>query len=158
AASTDRAESEAIYQAAGLDLQADLARINGAARIAADPAAVAYLDQNLTFNGKLGRVPVLTLHTTGDGLVNPANEAAYADVVASAGAQGQLRQLFVHRANHCIFTPAEQIAAFQVLFDRVDQGTWPATDPAALDARAGALGAKYNGGSLPGSASAVGIA
>ena len=158
AGSTDRAETEALYRAAGLDLQADLARLDGAPRVTADPAAVDYLDHNLTFDGKLGRLPVLTLHTTGDGLVNPANEAAYADVVASAGSQDQLRQLFVHRANHCIFTPAEQIAAFQVLFDRIDHGTWPATDPAALDARAGALGGRYNGGSLPGSAASVGIA
>jgi pimeloyl-ACP methyl ester carboxylesterase len=156
--STGRAETEALYRAAGLNLQADLARLNAAPRIAADPAAVEYLARNLTFNGKLGGVPVLTLHTTGDGLVNPANEAAYADVVASAGDQGGLRQLFVHRANHCIFTPAEQIAAFQVLFDRIDHGSWPATDPAALDARAALLGSRYNGGSVPGSASAVSIA
>ena len=54
--------------------------------------------------------------------------------------------------------PAEQIAAFQVLFDRIDHGSWPATDPAALDARAALLGGRYNGGSVPGSPSAVSIA
>jgi hypothetical protein len=58
----------------------------------------------------------------------------------------------VHRANHCIFTPAEQIAAFQVLFDRLATGTWGPVTAAAMDDRAAALGGKYNGGALPGSA------
>ena len=158
AGSSNRSETEALYRVAGLDLAADLTRIESSPRIASDPGAVDYLNRNLSLDGRLGRVPVLTLHTTGDGLVNPANEAAYADVVAASGGQELLRQLFVHRANHCIFTPAEQIAAFQVLFDRIDHGAWPATDAAALDARAGLLGTRYNGGSLPGTTSAVGIA
>jgi hypothetical protein len=151
AASPDRAEAEALYQQAGLDLDADVARLQSSPRISADPAAVAYLDRNLSFDGKLA-IPVLTLHTTGDGLVLPENEAAYADAVTAAGDQDQLRQLFVHRANHCIFTPAEQIAAFQVLFDRLENGTWDPMTAAAMDDRASALGGKYNGGALPGSA------
>ena len=64
------------------------------------------------------------------------NEAAYADVVAAGPDGALLRQLFVHRANHCIFTPAEQIAAFQVLFNRLDGGSWGTTDAAALNDRA----------------------
>jgi hypothetical protein len=68
-----------------------------------------------------------------------------------------LRQLYVHRANHCIFTPAEQIAAFQVLFDRLDRGTWGPTDAAALNDRAAALGSRYNGGRLPGSSNPIAV-
>jgi pimeloyl-ACP methyl ester carboxylesterase len=151
-----RLEVEALYRQAGLDPAADLARVQAAPRISADAAAVDYLDKNITFNGTLA-VPVLTLHTTGDGLVVVENEAAYADVVAAGRDGGMLRQLYVHRANHCIFTPAEQIAAFQVLFDRLDNGSWPATNPAALNSRAAALGAKYNGGSLPGSANPIAV-
>ena len=98
---------------------------------------------------------MLTLHTTGDGLVVVENEAAYADVVAAGPDGGMLRQLFVHRANHCIFTPAEQIAAFQVLFNRLDSGSWGPTDATAMNDRAAALGGKYNGGSLPGSTSPI---
>ncbi len=154
AASPGRAEAEALYQQAGLDLAADLARVQAAPRVSANPAAVAYLDKNISFNGDLG-VPVLTLHTTGDGLVVVENEAAYANVVASQSDGALLRQLFVHRANHCIFTPAEQIAAFQVLFNRLDGGSWGATDAASLNDRAAALGSRYNGGQLPGSASPI---
>jgi pimeloyl-ACP methyl ester carboxylesterase len=156
AAAPGRPEVEALYQQAGLDLAADLARVQAAPRISADPAAVDYLDKNISFNGSLA-VPVLTLHTSGDGLVVVENEAAYSDAVSAAHNEGMLRQLFVHRANHCIFTPAEQIAAFQVLFVRLDSGSWPATDAAALNDRATALGAKYNGGSLPGSASPISV-
>jgi pimeloyl-ACP methyl ester carboxylesterase len=157
AASPVRAEAEALYQQAGLDLAADLARVQAAPRISADRAAVAYLEKNISFNGSLA-VPVLTLHTTGDGLVVVENEAAYADVVAAGPDGGMLRQLFVHRANHCIFTPAEQIAAFQVLFNRLDGGSWGTTEAASLNERAAALGAKYNGDQLPGSASPITVA
>jgi pimeloyl-ACP methyl ester carboxylesterase len=150
--SPSRPEVEALYGAAGINLEADLNRIQSAPRISADPAAVDYLDRNISFNGRLS-VPVLTLHTTGDGLVVVENEAAYADVVAAGPDAAQLRQLYVRRANHCIFTPAEQIAAFQVLFDRLDKGAWDDTGAPAMDGRAAALGAKYNGGSLPGSSS-----
>src|SRR5207244_1791586 len=69
------------------------------------------------------------VHTTGDGLVIPPNEAAYAQVVGSANSAAMLRQVFVHRAGHCAFTPAETIAALQVLLKRMDTGRW---DDAAL--------------------------
>ena len=149
-----RSEVEGLYRAAGLDLEADLARVQAGTRISADPAAVRYLDRNISFDGHLG-APLLTLHTTGDGLVVVENEAAYADVVGAGPDAAQLRQLYVHRANHCIFTPAEQIASFQVLFDRIDTGSWGPTTATTLSARAAALGGKYNGGTLPGSAAPI---
>jgi hypothetical protein len=56
-----------------------------------------------------------------------------------------LRQVFVNRAGHCAFTPAETIAAFQALLKRIDTGRWDDTslqpDPlnsAAADLRPGA--------------------
>lgn len=152
-----RGETETLYRAAGLDLEQDLSRINSEPRISADRTAVEYLARNITFNGRLG-VPMLTLHTTDDGLVLSENEEAYRSVVDAGPDGGQLRQLFTHRANHCIFTPAEQITAFQVLFGRLDSGTWPAVDPALLNESASALGSRYNGGRLPGSATLLSVA
>jgi len=154
AESPARPEVEALYRGAGLDLGTDVAALQAAPRVSADPAAVGYLAKNITFDGRLG-VPVLTLHTSDDGLVVPANESAYAAIVAAGPDGEQLRQLFTHRANHCIFTPAEQIAAFQALFSRIDGGSWPALDPATINARAAALGPKYNGGTLPGLAQPI---
>jgi len=142
--SADRAEVTALYQAAGLDLAADLRALNGGQRIAADPNAAAYLNRNVSFDGKLS-VPVLTMHTTGDGLVVPQNESAYADVVRAAGKQDLLRQMFVHRAGHCAFSAAETIALIQQMIKRLDTGQWDeaALQPAALNAGAQALGDTY---------------
>jgi len=112
--SADYSEVVALYKAAGLSLRQDLRTLSRATPVSADPKAVAYLARNISFDGQLN-MPVLTLHTTGDGLVVPENEQAYARVVRSAGNSRLLRQIFVARAGHCAFTPAETIAAVQVL-------------------------------------------
>ena len=145
AISSDRDEVNALYAAAGLDLQADLRALNAGMRVAADPAAVSYLDRNISFDGQLS-VPVLTMHTTGDGLVISPNEGAYANGVNAAGKGALLRQTFVHRAGHCAFTEAETVAALQVLLERLDTGHWDdaALQPAALNASALAQGGPEN--------------
>ena len=137
--SADLREVLALYKAAGLSLSADLQTLNHAARIAADPSAVAYLAQNIAFNGNL-QVPVLTMHTTGDGLVVSQNEQAYRSVVNRAGDGPLLQQIFVHRAGHCTFTPAETITAVQALLNRLDTGHWGPLAPATLNQQASALG------------------
>ena len=139
--SINQDEVVALYAAAGLDLDQDLQTLQNATRIAADAGAVAYLESNIVYNGALG-LPVLTMHTTGDGLVTPNNEQAYASTVRSAGDNSLLREVFVHRAGHCTFTPAETIAAFQTLVHRLDTGHWrDSTDPELMNAAATALGA-----------------
>ena len=145
ARSADFGEVIALYHAAGLSLTADLQKLNRAQRISASPSAVRYLAQNIAFNGHLA-VPVLTMHTTGDGLVVPENEQAYQSVVDRAGDGRMLRQIFVHRAGHCAFTPAETITAVQVLLGRLGTGRWnpAALDPASLNDQAAALGPAYN--------------
>src|SRR5271165_3155478 len=82
--SANYGEVVALYQAAGLNLDGDLATLNATTRIAADPGALTYLTNNIIFNGQLS-VPVLTLHTTGDGLVPVEVEKAYSTVVREAG-------------------------------------------------------------------------
>ena len=86
------------------------------------------------------------MHTTGDGLVIPPNESAYADAVRAAGERGMLRQVFVHRAGHCTFTPAETVAAVEVMIKRLDTRRWDdaALNPAALNASAGGLDESLN--------------
>jgi hypothetical protein len=145
ARSADLGEVTALYHAAGLSLTADLQKLNQAQRISASPSAVRYLAQNIAFNGHLA-MPVLTMHTTGDGLVVPENEQAYQSVVDRAGDGRMLRQIFVHRAGHCAFTPAETITAVQVLLGRLGTGRWNsgALDPATLNDQAAALGPAYN--------------
>ena len=145
ARSADTREVRALYKAAGLSLRADLRTLQRATQISADPAAVKYLAHNISFTGRI-RIPVLTLHTTGDGLVVPENEQAYAHVVRKAGRSRLLRQLFIDRAGHCAFTPAETIASVQQLLSRMATGHWNnhALRPASMDKSAAALGAGDN--------------
>jgi pimeloyl-ACP methyl ester carboxylesterase len=133
----------ALYAAAGLNLEADLDTLNATPRISADPAAVQYLSQNIIYNGKI-HIPVLTMHTVGDGLVINENETAYEDVVAEAGNARFLRRTFVNRAGHCAFTPAETVTAATALLTRLETGQWPSLNPSTLNGQAAALGPDFN--------------
>jgi pimeloyl-ACP methyl ester carboxylesterase/stage V sporulation protein SpoVS len=141
--SIDYAEVKALYQKAGLSLDTDLQALNNAARIKAKRSALNYLEQNIIFNGKIP-IPVLTLHTKGDGLVVVEDETAYKDVVDRESDGALLRQLFVHRAGHCEFTPAETVVALGALISRLDTGKWPALGAAELNQSAKGLGSKFN--------------
>ncbi len=142
--SVDRSEVEALYKQAGLNLNQDLRALNSAPRISPDPKAVEYLNKNITFDGDLD-IPVLTMHTTGDGLVVNENEQTYASVTREAGDSSLLRQVFVDRAGHCTFTPAENLVALQTLIRRLDTGRWDdTTNPALLNQEAAALGPGLN--------------
>jgi pimeloyl-ACP methyl ester carboxylesterase len=145
ARSADATEVAALYRVAGLSLRRDLRTLERATRVSANASAVGYLVHNIVFTGHLP-VPVLAMHTTGDGLVVPENEQAYRSAVDRAGVGRLLRQIFVHRAGHCAFTPAETITAVQALVSRLDTGRWDhsALDPASLNAQAAALGPQYN--------------
>jgi pimeloyl-ACP methyl ester carboxylesterase len=143
ARSADAAEVRALYEQAGLDLEADLTALNQAARISSDPQASAYLERNIIYHGDI-HVPVLTLHTTGDGLVVVQNESAYQQVVREHGNEAFLRRAFVSRAGHCTFTPAETIAAVQILLERLDTGKWPGADAEDLNTAATSLGPGFN--------------
>jgi pimeloyl-ACP methyl ester carboxylesterase len=137
-------EVMALYDQAGLSLQADLDKLEATARIAATPSAVDYLEKYIVFNGDIEQ-PVLTMHTTGDGLVLNQDEQAYASVVRSAGNASLLREVFVHRAGHCSFTPAETITAFNTLIERLNKGHWnDSNQPAKMNPAAAALGPAYN--------------
>jgi pimeloyl-ACP methyl ester carboxylesterase len=141
--STGHDEVVALYAEAGLDLDSDLATLNHAARIPAEWKAVDYLERNIVFEGDIS-IPVLTMHTDGDGLVTPQNETAYASAVREAGRGELLRQTFVHRAGHCTFTPAETISALQALLHRLDTGRWGGLSPDQLNAAALGLGTTFN--------------
>ena len=145
AISADSAEVRALYQAAGLDLAADLRALNSGTRIKSDPSAVAYLDRFISFDGNL-RVPVLTMHTVGDGLVVPQEETVYGDSVRAEGKQDMLRQLFVRRAGHCAFSDGETITGIKAVIARLDTGSWgdAGLTPASLNSAASALGQSYD--------------
>ena len=144
ATSFNRDVAEGLYASAGLDLDQDLERLSGEDRIAADPSALEYLQRHIVLSGDLGGVPVMTVHTDGDGLVTPDHQHAYADVVGAAGQGEQLRQLFIHRAGHCTMTFAEVVTALEALIERIESGAWPHLDAEALNDASGSRGANAN--------------
>ena len=144
ARSIDRDEVVALYEAAGLSLEADLHTLQQAPRISADKHAFDYLAKNITFNGDL-ELPVLTIHTTGDGLVPVENEQSYGRVAREEGEGRLLRQAYVHRAGHCSFTAGEMLAALGALIHRLDTGRWgDVAEPHRLNDAANALGPPFN--------------
>lgn len=142
AKSSQGALVEKLYAAAGLDLAADLATLNAAPRIAADPRAVAKLTAESATTG-LVSVPTLPLHSTGDGTDVVEAQRWYADNAARFGRSANLRQAYVERANHCFFTAAEEIAALRALEHRLDTGVWGDTSAAGLAAVANGYGDEY---------------
>jgi hypothetical protein len=56
-----------------------------------------------------------------------------------------LRQIFIRRAGHCSFTPAEELTGIHTLIRRLDTGRWENTlDPDRLNQEAASLGPVYN--------------
>jgi hypothetical protein len=130
----------ALYAQAGLDLSQDLAQVNAAPRIAADPAGVDYARES-TFDGRLAK-PLLYMTTTGDPLLPVSNSRPLETAARAAGADDLLRMLYVQAPGHCMFTMAEIGAALATMSERIDTGRWPATSPEAMNQR----GARLNAG------------
>ena len=123
AASPYQQEVEALYQAASLNLQADLATLTAHATIKASPTALKSLEATSDPTGRLA-VPELDLHTIGDNLVPVENENYYAQQVSQAGSGALLRQAYTESYGHCNFSVSEQVAGLQALLQRVATGQW----------------------------------
>jgi hypothetical protein len=88
-------------------------------------------------------VPVVTMHTTGDGGAVPDQENWYADQVRRSGDPHRLRQLYVDRGGHCSFSAADEIVMLRTLLERVASGRWPDASPHRLNERAAELAPEY---------------
>jgi hypothetical protein len=130
---------EALYAKADLDLDRDLARIDAAERIAADPAGVDYARES-SFDGRLAK-PLLYLTTTGDPLSPVSNSRPLETAALAAGRGDMLRMLYVQAPGHCTFTHAELGAALATATERIDTGRWPPTSPEAMNRRGRSLDA-----------------
>lgn len=140
--SSQRALAERAYAAAGLDLDADLRRLNAAPRIKPDVSAAAYLARNGVPAGRTPW-PVITMHNTDDGSVPVEHAAWYAEQVARHGKPANLRQVSVDRGSHCSFTAAEEITTLRTLLSRVDSGRWPDTSPSTMNTAAATYGPDF---------------
>jgi pimeloyl-ACP methyl ester carboxylesterase len=128
-----------LYQRAGIDLRADLKLLTRTADVTADPSAYRWM-LNSKLTGRLA-MPVLTLHTTDDGLVPVQHEQEYAEDVHDSRSAGLLRQAYAEHAGHCAFTTAELVAAVITMEKRVQTGRWDAmAEPHRMQALADSLG------------------
>lgn len=115
---------EALYRAAGLDLEADLSRLNSGTRIAASPRATAYMLANYTPNAR-PLVPIVAVQMIGDGATSPALQRGYMEAAPAKMARG----LYLRGAGHCTFDAATTITALGILEQRLTKGAWSNTPP-----------------------------
>ncbi|GAB2713400.1 alpha/beta hydrolase family protein [Streptomyces bullii] len=123
-----------LYKKAGLSLRADLAALDRAPRVTADPGAVRWMRRTSVLTGRLSD-PQLTVHTTGDALIPVQAQSAYRRAAAAAGSGPLLSQAYVDAPGHCTFTTGETLAALHTLEHRLDTGRWD-TSPGTLNSRA----------------------
>ena len=96
----------------------------GVARFRSERPGESYLRRWYEPTGKL-RLPMLTLHTTRDGLVPITQQDWYAERVAEQGYSDNLVQRTIDRYDHCSFTVDEEVQAFLDLVNWVDNGVEP---------------------------------
>jgi len=129
-----------LYRRAGVDLRTDLDLLTRTANVTADPGAYRWMRETSTLTGRLA-MPVLTMHTTDDGLVPVQHEEEYAQDVRNGGSAALLRQAYADHAGHCAFTPAELVAAVITMEKRIDTGRWGGlADPHRMQTLADSLG------------------
>lgn len=140
------AQIKALYQAAGLNLDADIATLDRHETYAPEGDSSARTQQTSVNTGHL-QVPELDVHTVSDQLAPVQFEATYAQRVALAGDSGLLHQVYVRAVGHCNFTDADYVAAIDALDNVVSVHHWtPGVSVAALNQSADGLDATLGGG------------
>ncbi len=136
-------EVRQLYDQAGLRLTSDLNELSKIKPIYAGNGPSQYLERYSAVSGKLS-IPLLTMHTTGDGLVPDSTESVLKQLVSSQGDQSMLRQLTVSRAGHCTFSASETIVALKAMLYRIHTGRWPNLSPSYLNSQADEFSSTYN--------------
>ena len=128
-----------LYQEAGLDLAADLARVNAFPRVQAAPYALDFWKAPGRNVKGTPKIPVLRMQEIGDYQVPPSLMEGYADQIGANGKEGLYRAAFVEATGHCGFTVSEAAAAIETMMRRLDTGQWGNTDAEALNRLAASL-------------------
>ena len=134
-------EEKTYLTGLGVDAESMLTEVNNRTNIEANPTARAYLEQYADYTGNITR-PVITLHTTKDGLMSVANETVYKEKVAEAGQSDLLYQVYTESVGHCTFTLEQLIATISAMdkwltapegADSLNGPTPPGPAPTAAD-------------------------
>ncbi|HWG28591.1 DUF6351 family protein [Actinospica sp.] len=129
---------KALYQQAGLDLDADVAALDKNESYTSEGDSLANTERTSTNSGYLP-IPELDVHTIADQLIPVQQENNYAQRVREHGDAANLRQSYVAAIGHCNFTAADVVAAINTVSARVGTGHWSPTDAATLNAAADKL-------------------
>jgi len=139
---------KALYKAAGLNLDADIATLDRHESYAPEGNSLARTQATSVNTGRL-QVPELDVHTVSDQLAPVQFEATYAQRVALAGSSALLRQVYVNAIGHCNFTDADMVAAIDAMSTVVAEGHWTSgVTVAALNQAADALPSTLGGGNF----------
>jgi pimeloyl-ACP methyl ester carboxylesterase len=111
----------------GVDAASLLAAMNSMRNISAQPSAREYVHHWFDPTGAIHR-PVLTIHTTVDGFVIPANESVYQQLVQAAGHSDRLVQVYADAVGHCAFTQQQLLTTVHAMESWVDTGQKPSPD------------------------------
>jgi hypothetical protein len=137
---------KALYKAAGLNLEADIATLDQHESYAPEGNSLARTQATSVNPGRL-QVPELDVHTVSDQLAPVPFEATYAQRVALAGSLPLLRQVYVNAIGHCNFTDADMVAAIDAMSTVVAEHHWTGgVTVTALNDAANALGPSLGGG------------
>ncbi len=122
-----------LYQEVGLDLEADLAKINAFPRVEASPYALEWWNQpGRTAKGD-PKIPLLRMHESGDWQVPPSLVEGYVDLVRAKGREDLFRLAIVESPSHSGLTIGESMAAIEIMMRRLDNGRWDSTEPEYLN-------------------------
>jgi pimeloyl-ACP methyl ester carboxylesterase len=113
-----RAVVDAVYERAGIRLEADLAALDAAPRITIDPAAVLWAERG-AWSGEL-LMPLVTVYAIGDPAAVPEEEGAYHRTVERGGSTKRLEELYLDAAGHCRFTTGERAVAVERAMQLID--------------------------------------
>ncbi len=130
-----------LYKEAGLDLEADIGRINAFPRIAPSPYALDFWKAPGRTHRGQPRIPVFRMQAIGDQQVQYSLVQGYESQIRANAKEDLFRAAFVDRDRHCQYTVAESAAAIETMVRRLDTGTWGPTDPESLNKLGPSLGA-----------------
>jgi hypothetical protein len=121
----------ALYLAAGSDLDADLAQLARAPRVAADGPARDYMARHYAPTGRVSS-PVLLMQTVADPVTLVEMTADYGQRIRRESGAQMAREVYIGRVGHCNFESAETVAALVALDQRRGSGAWSLNIPASL--------------------------
>lgn len=121
---TLKPEEKTYLAGLGVNSEDLLAKMNSRANIPASPLSRDYMRRFGDVRGKLIR-PVITLHSTQDGVADVSHESAYRAAVQSWNCSENLVQTYVSAVGHCAFTPKHLLAALTAMEHWLDSGKAP---------------------------------